>query len=68
MNIKERAIYNSIAREKFEEVIRENGMKMIFASKKCEIENTTLSKWRNKVFDFKEDKLSKVENFINNYY
>lgn len=65
--MKNKKLHNDVARKKLEKVVEDYGMKMLFISKQSEIEYTTLSKWRNSVFDFKEDKLTKIENFIKKY-
>lgn len=65
--MKNKKLFNEVAREKLEKVVVDYGMKMIFISKESGVEYTTLSKWRNGVFDFKEDKLIKIEGFVKRY-
>lgn len=67
MNVKIKRHYNEKAREGIERVREENGVMLKFIAKKADIEYTTFSKWRNRVFDFKEDKLIQIEKVISTY-
>ncbi|WP_026565885.1 helix-turn-helix domain-containing protein [Bacillus sp. UNC41MFS5] len=55
---------NKRIRAIFIKKLEDNGLKMKFVAEKVGIEYTTLSKWKNGVFNFAEDKLKKIAYFL----
>lgn len=58
---------NETTRQLFEEVLSNFGLKMKFVSQQLGLENTTVSKWRNKHLDYGEMKLNQINNFLDKY-
>lgn len=62
----ELVVANERVREQVIMLTEKKGMKMGFIASGSEISITTFSKWINKHFNFKDEKLGKVKSFINN--
>jgi len=56
--------WNNTLRKAFITKLKQKGLKMTFVADKLGIEYTTLSKWKNGHFDFGEEKLKVVKNFL----
>jgi transposase len=56
--------WNNRVRQAFIKALDDNGLKMKYVAEKLGIEYTTLSKWKNGVFDFKEENIKKIVNFL----
>ena len=60
-------IENKLLRGRFNKIMKENGLKLVWVSEKTKLKNTSLSSWRNNGFEFGKDKLDIVESFVKRY-
>lgn len=61
------SIYNKQLRSRFNNVMKENGLKLVWVAEKTKLKNTSLSSWRNDGFEFGKEKLTIIEKFIERY-
>lgn len=61
------SVNNNQLRVRFNSIMKENGLKLIWAADRMKLKTTSLSSWRNDGFQFGKEKLIIVEKFVSKY-